>query len=94
MKTIHIRYTLATTLIAELPSIFPEWDGVSRDITGPDNRHGYYKTETISILGVPTTVHDVYLLVPDDYVLPLLITGTVMTDGHTHYFMGHEPKEQ
>lgn len=90
MKTIHLRYLLPATLVTELQNLFPNWDGVTRDITGID-KHAYYKTETVDILGVPTEVHDVYLLVPDDFEIPAFLTSNPLLGKATHHFMGHEP---
>jgi hypothetical protein len=92
MKTLHLRYTLSATLIAEVLQLFPTWDQSVRELTGID-KHGYFKTEVVDIAGVPTEVYDLYLLVPDNFQLPALMTGAVMLTDHTHEFLGHR-KEQ
>lgn len=88
MRTLHLRYLVKATLIEELLGLFPDWDGVTRDITGMDI-HAYFKTEYDPETGLPTS-YDVYLLIPEesDYTPPL--TGTLLAGQATHYFMGHD----
>lgn len=96
MKVIRLRYTDKQALKDDFQRVFPSWNGTLSDLSDTLNsRHAYIKVYRDPVTGLRTHA-DVYALVKDDFVIPSLIQGVVISDdveAPDHYFMGHEPTQ-